>query len=173
MRHTAQIVNASSVRAAIKARSSGALPERKSAGRRWAISFGLIGFDGCADKCTSRSTRRGADGRPAHITSGGSANDRPGRRSVTRPLTGWRITRSESQRSQSKPRNDCEMIFLHSVESFNRVMTRESQVKFKNSSTTGSQCERPSPLCSADSPFQRHETGRVQFVLATRDKPTP
>lgn len=114
MRDAAQIVNASSVWAAIKARSSGALPERESAGRRWAISFGLIGFDGCADKRTSRCARGRADGSTANVTSGGSADDRAGGSAVTRPLTGWRITRSESQCGESKPRNDCEMIFLHS-----------------------------------------------------------
>ena len=114
MRDAAQIVNAAGVRATIKARSSGALPERESAGGRWAISFGLIRFDRSADKRTSRCARGRADGRATHVTSGGSADDRPGRSAVTRPLTGWRITRSESQCGQSKPRNDCEMIFLHS-----------------------------------------------------------
>ena len=114
MRNTAQIVNTSGIWAAIKARSSGALAKWESAGRRWAISFGLIGFDGCADKRTSRCARGRADRCTAYITSGGSADDRAGCRAITRPLTGWRIARSESQRGQSKPRNDCEMIFLHS-----------------------------------------------------------
>ena len=114
MRNTAQIVNTSGVWAAIKARSSGALAKWESAGRRWAISFGLIRFDRCADERTSRRARGRADSCTAHVTSGGSADDRAGCRAITRPFTGWRIARSESQCGQSKPRNDCEMIFLHS-----------------------------------------------------------
>jgi hypothetical protein len=73
MRHTAQIVNASGVWAAIKARSSGALTEREPAGGRWAIRFGLIRFDGCADKRASGRARGRADSCAAYVTSGGSA----------------------------------------------------------------------------------------------------
>ena len=97
MWHAAQIVNAAGIWAVVKARSSGALSKWKSAGRRWAISFGLIGFDGRADKRTSCRARGRTDGCAAYITSGSSADDRAGGSAVTRSFTGRRITRRESQ----------------------------------------------------------------------------